>query len=651
MSMTDPFKIYDNTENRSRHRPLEWEESALDEQSGVEGFLDEHREAPALGWLKLFIGLACIALVAKLFTLQIIQGTNFGLLAEGNRLRSQVILAPRGIIYDRNKEIIVQNTASFSLVTVPVDLPRQGLDEEIKNLAGLLHMDGQQLSDQVQHLNRNSFEQTVLKQDIAPEDRILFETRSGDFAGFSIKTIPIRQYPEPEVFSHVIGYAGILSDQELAQHQGQGYGPSDFIGKTGIEQSYEKYLRGTNGQEQTEVDALGRPVKSVGTIEPKPGDAIELNLDKGLQEQLYAGFQNHAKGGRGAAIALDPRNGQVLALLSLPGYDNNLFAHGISQTDYQRLTSDKNLPLFNRAVAGTYPSGSTIKITGAVAALQEQTIDENTVIVDRGSIVIPNQFDASKSATFYGWKHEGLGAMTVRTAIAQSSDIFFYTVGGGSPGSQVQGLGPERLAEYDRKFGMGKVTGIDIQGEKSGLVADPEWKAQYYKNDPILAKWYLGDTYHISIGQGDLLVTPLQVAEWTSVIANGGTGYKPVILRRVADANGNTVYETQPQVLIAKFADDKNIRIVQEGMELAVKAGTARQLNTIAICSAGKTGTSQFDGADPKRTHAWFTMYSPCTNPQIVITVLVEAGGEGNAVALPIAKEAFQWWAQNRYNK
>ncbi len=646
--MRDPFTVSGNIEGQNSPAPLEWEESALDSVRSVEGFVDEHRSAPRLTWLGVMIAAAVFILAARMFTLQIIQGHSFRLLAESNRLRSQTILAPRGLIYDRNGAILVENAASFSLVAIPVDLPKEGLEDQLTKLANLLRLDPSKLTASLANIDRNSLEPIIVKQDLSPDDRILFDTRSGEFSGFSIRTIPIRHYPNAQVFSHAIGYAGIVSPDELSQRADQGYELSDFVGKTGLELSYENYLRGVNGQEQVEVDVLGKPVKVVGTIEPKTGNRVELNIDKELQEQIYNSFQNRSATPRGAAIALNPKNGEVLALLSLPGYDNNLFARGISQTDYQRLTSDKNLPLFNRAIAGTYPPGSTIKIAAAVAALQEQVVDERTVIVDQGSLAIPNQFDPSKQFIFYGWNRGGLGPMTIRSAIARSSDIYFYTVAGGYASSDVEGLGPEKLASYYRKFGLGSTTGIDLQGEKPGLVADPEWKAEYFKGDAILSKWYLGDTYHIGIGQGDMLATPLQVAEWTAVIANGGVGYKPTILRRVVDNSGQTVFQPRPQVLIAKFASDENIKIVQEGMEETVKTGSGVQLASLPVCAAGKTGTSQFDAADPRRTHAWFTVYAPCNDPQIVLTVLAEAGGEGHAVAVPVARDVMLWWAKNR---
>ncbi len=278
---------------------------------------------------------------------------------------------------------------------------------------------------------------------------------------------------------------------------------------------------------------------------------------------------------------------------------------------------------------------------------------ENTVINDTGALVISNQYNPSIKYTFYGWKHTGLGPMTVKSAIAESSDIYFYTIAGGHPNSNIKGLGSEKLATYYRRFGMGSLTGIDIQGEKAGLVADPNWKAKYFENDPISSKWYLGDTYHISIGQGDMLTTPLQVAVWTAAIANNGVLNKPHLLQKVVDQKGMTLGEPKLEKLIDAQINQSYLKIVQEGMRENVigEKGSGRQLSTLPISSAGKTGTSQFDGADPSRTHAWFTSYAPYENPEIVVTVLVEAGGEGHAAAVPIAKDALKWWADNRHGK
>jgi penicillin-binding protein 2 len=647
----NPFDIQSSdSDHKASQRGLDWEESALDSQAEVEGFAEQARTHFSSTWLHLLIVGACAILLFQLFNLQIMQGKDMRVLAEGNRLRIQTILAPRGYIVDRNGAQLARNTASFSLVVTPADVPKEGLDSVVEQISQLFNIPKEEITEKLKDLNRNSLQQIIIKRGITQQESILFETRAAEFAGFSIKSIPIREYLDPEIFSHALGYTGVISDSELKDLASSDYDINDFIGKSGIELSYEKYLRGINGNTQVEVDASGRPMKVLGNVDPQPGNIVQLSIDQGLQKQLYNSFP---AGSKGAAVAVNPKTGEILALVSAPGYNNNLFATGISQTDYQNLLNDKNLPLFNRAIAGAYPPGSTIKLVGAAAALQEGVVTDKTVIQDKGVLVINNQFNPSIKYNFYGWKHNGLGPMTVKSAIAESSDIYFYTVAGGHPSSSIKGLGAEKLADYYRQFGMGATTGIDLQGEKPGIVADPAWKAEYFKNDPISSKWYLGDTYHIAIGQGDMLATPLQVAMWTAAIANNGTVNKPHILQKILTQSGDLIFEPKPEILIKKTVSDQNIRSVQEGMRENVigTGGSGRQLSTLPISAAGKTGTSQFDGSDPTRTHAWFTSYAPYEDPEIVITVLVEAGGEGHIASVPIVKDALKWWAENRHGK
>lgn len=631
-------------------RGLDWDESALDTQTDMEGFADSSRTQLSTRWIHALIALACVVLLFQLFNLQIMQGSDLKALAEGNRLRIQTIIAPRGYIVDRTGEQLARNTASFSLVVTPADVPKEGLEPMIDELSKLLNVPLEEITEKLKDLNRSSLQQIIVKRGLTQQESILFETNAGRFAGFSVKSIPIREYLNPEMFSHALGYTGVVSDADLEKLASEDYDPNDFIGKSGIELSYEKYLRGTNGNTQVEVDASGRPIKVLGNVEPQPGNIVKLTIDSGLQQELYKSFP---AGSKGAAVAMNPKTGEVLALVSVPGFNNNLFAPGISQADYTALLENKNLPLFNRSISGTFPPGSTIKMITAAAALQENVVTKNTIINDTGVLVISNQFNPSIKYNFYGWKRNGLGPMNVKSAIAESSDIYFYTVAGGHPNSKIEGLGADKLASYYRQFGMGALTGIDIQGEKAGLVADPAWKAKYFEEDPISSKWYLGDTYHIAIGQGDMLATPLQVAVWTSLIANNGVVNKPHLLMEVDSQSGDVVYKPKLEEYLKTAISPENMRSVQEGMRENVigSSGSGRQLATLSVSAAGKTGTSQFDGADPSRTHAWFTSYAPYENPEIVITVLVEAGGEGHAAAVPIAKNGLKWWAENRYNK
>lgn len=650
--MVNPFEIKTSV-NRKTEKGLEWEESAVDDISLVkEGIFDAERTALKFNWLIGFLILFFLLIAGRIFYLQISKGKYFQQLSENNRLRRQVILAPRGAILDQYGQPLALNAASFNLVAVPLDLSKDGFEDQIKELAKLFKFDAEGILLKVKALNLKSIQPFLIKQDLTQQEAILFETRASEFVGFSIQKIPIRQYIDPLVFAHVIGFTGIVSPGDLEEVNKAKYDLNDFIGKTGVELEYEEYLHGTNGENLVEVDATGKLLRVLGENTPLPGETVFLNIDKELQKKLFNELnQKPDLKVKAAAIAMNPKTGQVLALLSLPGFDNNWFAHGIKSAEYESLFNDKTLPMFNRAIAGTYPPGSTVKPMVAAAALEEQVINENSIIMDKGVLVIPNQFDPKMAYNFYGWKRDGLGAMNVRSAIAQSSDIYFYTITGGHPNSQIKGLGAEKLAWYYRKFNLGKLTGVDLQGEKPGTVADPDWKAEYFKKDPILKKWYLGDTYHIGIGQGDMLVTPLQVAVWTAAIANNGIGLKPKVLNRILDEKENIVFKNQTEILFEKFISDKNLKIVQEGMRQAVLSGSGKQLSALSISSAGKTGTSQFDGSDPKRTHAWFAAYAPFEDPQIVIVVLVEAGGEGHSVAVPVVKETLKWWIENRYKK
>ena len=650
--MRNPFEVYTSFNSKKGRRALDWEESAMDSQKKVEeGLFDEERQAPNLKWMGALLIISFAVLGVKLFHLQIVQGASYRTLSENNRIRSQTVLAPRGIIEDRTGQILTQNTAGFNLVVVPFDLPKQGLDEEVNELSSTFNLKAADIQSKIVASDPKSFEPVVIAQDLTQEQSILFQTKATEFYGFQVQQMPIRQYLNPQMFANLMGYTGLVSPGDLTHLNSDNYATNDFIGKSGVEQQYEQYLHGVNGQNLVEVDATGKVLNVLGENSPSPGDTLVLNIDAGLQERLFNDLVKDNPSRKAAAVALDPRNGQILALVSVPSFDNNLFAQGISQKDYQSLIDDKNLPLFDRAIAGTYPPGSTVKPMSATAGLETGVITPTTIVNDRGVLNIPNQFNPSQSYAFHGWKPGGLGPLNVEQAIALSSDIYFYEVAGGYPNSSIpNGLGAQQLADWYRKFNLGKPTGIDLPGEVSGLVPDPDWKAKYYKDDAILSKWYLGDTYHIGIGQGDLLVTPLQVAEWTATIANNGTSYVPQVVNRAVDSDGKTVMQNKPQVLISNIASQQTLKIVQQGMRQTVLNGTAKPLQKLPITSAGKTGTSQFDGSDPNKTHAWFTAYAPFEDPQIVIVVLVEAGGEGNAVSEPIVQDALQWWATNRYN-
>lgn len=368
---------------------------------------------------------------------------------------------------------------------------------------------------------------------------------------------------------------------------------------------------------------------------PVSGLNLKLNMDAGLQKKIYdeIAAESEKLSGRfkkdglmAAAAAIDPRNGGVLAMISLPSYDNNLFAKGISAKDYNSLINNPNSPLLNRAIAGNYPPGSTIKPLIASAALNEKIITSSKIINTHGYINIGNYI-------FPDWKNHG--SINIIDAIAQSSDVFFYTIGGGY--EDIKGLGIDKIKKYANLFNLGEKTGIDLAGESAGLIPDEGWKKATKKEE-----WYIGDEYHASIGQGDVLATPLQLANYIATIANGGILYKPQIVDSMIDGQGRIVEDIAPVMVRKDFIDAKNLKIVQEGMRAAITRGTGRILNNLAVTSAGKTGTAQF--GPNKDLHSWFVVYAPYENPVIAMAILVEGGGEGNELAVPIAKNVLEWY-------
>ncbi|MDP3740766.1 MAG: penicillin-binding protein 2 [bacterium] len=655
----NPFKLKNNfgsqgLEIANSGASLDFEESLMDKESG--DFLQREREGKFQFRVLWALIIICFVIIfAKLQYLTVAQHEFYRGIALGNGLRVEYLPAPRGGIYDRAGEIIAANKPSFELVAQLLDLPKSE-DQRLEAVAlvsEIIDIPAVQIESLV---NTNVIDpnQTVLiKQNLSREEALVLVERSSQLPGFRVVDTPIRQYKDAMVFSHILGYVGKVNSEEFQDKSSDGYLYNDSIGKTGLEQIYEKYLRGTLGHRQVEVDSRGEVKRTFGEKISLPGNNVYLNIDAELQAKLYESLAHRLTSiGRkaGAAIAINPQDGRILALLSMPAYDNNLFAEGISIDQYAKLQSDKSRPLFNRAVGGTYPPGSTVKPMVATAALQEGVVDEHEQVEDKGHIVVENIY-GGPDYFFYGYNRSGLGAVDVRRAIALSSDIFFYVVGGGYESEKIAGLGINKLAEYYKKFKLGDKLGIDLPGEAEGLVPTPEWKKEYFAGDPVAERWYLGDTYHVSIGQGDLLATPLQVLSWTATLANGGRIFRPFLVDKIQDQEDKIVAKNEPEQIGVLSIDQKNIQIAREGMRQVVTEGTAKSLQQLPITSAGKTGTSQFDAKNLSRTHAWFTAFAPYENPEIAIMVLIEDGGEGGTNAVPVVRETLDWWAKNRYLK
>lgn len=642
--MKNPFGLSSTSRFLDRGKNLSFDEAFLGLEMEDAEVMEEEREQVNYRALGIVIFVCISILLIRILFLQGVRGSEFRALAEGNKLRTQFILAPRGLLLDRYNKTIASNMPSFELVAITADFPKDKVefDGRLTQIAAILGTDTEALSNVVQLLTPDSYSAQTLVQNITKEQALILIAKQHDLKGFVVQDNPIRDYKDSPAFAHLTGYTGKVTADELKEYSKDNYILNDYIGKTGIEVQYEKYLRGNLGKKQAEVDAGGSYKKTLAEVPAIPGNNVKLNIDYDLQKVIYDSMINmmnktHTK--KGAAVATNPKTGEILALVSLPSFDTNLFARGIKNHEYSALISDDNNPLLNRAVSGTYPPGSTIKPVMATAALSEGVVTTETKILDNGVIRVG-------AFTFYGYERGGLGLMDIYSAIARSSDIYFYTVGGGNQATGFNGLGPEKIASWFHKFGLGNTLGIDLPNEKSGLVPDPEWKERVKKE-----QWYLGNTYHMSIGQGDVLTTPLQVNSWTATIANGGKLMQPYILGEITDSRGHVLEKGESKVLAENVADPNVLKIIQEGMRQTVTIGSGRGLLDVGVEVAGKTGTAQFDARDLNRTHAWWTSYAPFNDPQIAFTVIMEGAGEGHAAAVPIAKDVYTWWAQNRYNK
>lgn len=579
-------------------------------------------------WLGGLMVLGCALLLTRLGWLQLVQGSDHRLAADENRIEVITVAAARGIVSDLSGQPLVRNQPNFVAKVVPSELTE---DFDFTSLAGVLGVDAATLISQVQqHTNRYPTQPLVVREFIPHDEAIDMMVAVQSLPGVEITAQAAREYLQPELYAHILGYLGRISPDDLAAGLSDVYDLSDHIGKTGVESTYEDILRGRKGSIIKEVTAGGEALDVIAEEQAVPGYNIVLSIDTALQRSLYDALQQEvdSRGLPGAsAVAIDPRTGDIRALVSYPSYDPNMFIQGIDQASYTTLVEDERKPLFNKAISGEYPSGSTFKLVVAAAALQEQVVTPMTTVQSTGGIMVDSLFP--------DWKAGGHGTTDIYKALAESVNTYFYLAGGGQYDAEKReiagGLGIDRIGAYARQFGLGEASGIALPGEADGFVPTRDWKEQE-KGEP----WYLGDTYHVSIGQGDLLVTPLQVALYTMVVANGGTLYQPHLVDRIVDQQGQAVDRVDPEVRQSGFIDPSYLAVVRQGMRQAVTVGSARSMNSVGIATAGKTGTAQIGGT--AATHSWYTTFLPYDEPELVLTILVEEGGEGTEAALPIAK-------------
>lgn len=597
---------------------------------------------------KIFILLAVcilgtIIIFGRVFYLQALRGDYYKNLAENNRVRIKPIAAERGLIYDREGNQLIDNIPSFSLSIVPQDLPQKqeeknAVIEQISKISGI---DKTEIEKLIKKYSAYSYESLTVKDNLDYETALSLYIQNADTPGILIEKGTKRLYrtaynstSTPVLsLSHILGYLGKIDDDELTDLKDKGYLPSDYLGKTGLEKSYETQLRGVYGRKKIEVNALGREQNVLAEEPPTPGRHLVLSIDLEAQEKMESLIQNalsKSKLTRAAGIAMNPENGEILALVSLPTFDNNDFSGGITSDKYDAYLANVDRPLFNRAISGTYPSGSTVKMLIAAAALEEGIITKTTSFLSTGGLQIDRWF-------FPDWKAGGHGYTNVTKALAWSVNTFFYYIGGGY--KTFTGLGVDRITSYLHKFGLSEKTGVDLPSEATGFLPSMAWKLQN-RNEP----WYVGDTYNLSIGQGDLLVTPLQVAAWTSAVANGGKVVVPHLVNSVINPVTEKQTNYESHYANKEIISPANMAIVKQGMRECVTYGSCGGLKGLSFTSGGKTGTAQWSAT--KGDHAWFTSFAPYNQPKIVVTILVEEGIEGSTMSQPIARSFLEWWGQ-----
>ena len=569
-----------------------------------------------------FLGAVIVCIIAVLLGragyLQVYDGELYARLAEGNRIRIIPAEAARGTFFDRNGEVLVTNRPGFAVSLLP--LTEQISPEVIARVAALIHIPVEEIQRKIDaHVG---FDPIRIKNDVTPDIVSIIEEQKNNYPGVVIEVLPFRDYILVEQAAHVFGYVSEISEEELEKRKDEGYKSGYIVGKFGLERIYDKEIRGVNGGEQVEVDVSGRPIQILGRKSPIPGNDLVLTIDKHIQETAERAVDDQLKlvqAHAAAAVVMNPQTGEVLAMVSRPAFNPNLFARGISTENWNIINNNPYHPMDNKAITGEYPPGSTFKIVTGTAALAEHKVTPQEKIFDSGQHWIIPKTNAAG---------EALGWIDFHEALVHSDNVYFYEMG--------NRLGVDALEKYARLFGLGQKTGIDLPYEAEGLVPNREYKAKNFQD----GEWYLSETFDAAIGQGFNLVTPLQAAMVMGEIAANGKRYRPHLVQRIVDVDGNTIREFKPALLSELGVDPEVIRNVQEGLHDVTKIGTAaRVFNGFPVDIAGKTGTSENSQG---RDHGWFVAYGPYVNPNIVVAVIVEQGGYGSVSAVPIGRKILE---------
>lgn len=610
---------------------------------------EQRPRARASTWgFRLVVVLLFGVLTAQLWKLQVVDGQNYVNRSAANWLRQAVIPPQRGVIYDRNKTLLATNAPIFVVSITPADVPKGRMPEIVIRLANEVRVppaDIQKVIDARQaRKDYSPYNPIAVDYNVDRQAVMRISEHQLEMPGVQVGVESTRRYTDGTLIAHLIGYMGAISADDADKMQAAGYGLDDHVGAAGVEQAYEKDLRGQPGKRLYEVEVTGQEVAELKRQDATPGNNLVLGLDLDLQRDvmriLQEGLRN-APGG--SAIVMDPRNGEILAMVSTPSFDANIIGDPGRDSELQQLLSDKErTPMFPRAYSGQYPPGSVFKLVTGSAALQEGVANRDTVVDSKGVMYVESDEYPGVRQAFND--NAVYGPQIFLQGVANSSNIYFFWLGGGfAEGSRTifEGLGVDRLARYARAFGYGARTGLDIRGEQDGTIPDPTWK-QFHKNQP----WFKGDTYNMSIGQGDVLATPLQVANATNAIANGGTLYQPHLARAELNPDGQVVKDFSANPAGKPVpVDPATLQTMRDAMEWGFEGPWLKWFKIPGMRLAGKTGTAEFEGPLDARknlpTHGWFTGFAPADNPEVSVTVFVERGG-GTADASPIAARIFR---------
>ncbi len=581
-----------------------------------------------LAFARLLVLLSFLVIITRLWYLQVIYGAFYRDQSENNRTRIVRMLAPRGTIYDREHKILAGNRLTFDIELIMEDVPN--VEQTLHLLSEITGRDLAVLQKQLEtQKSRHHFEPKVIISDASWEELAKVKARSWELPGVVVDVFPARYYPNNSLAVQVLGYAREIDREqlEILRASGESYRQGDFIGKAGLEKSYEKTLRGQSGELLVEVDAMGNRKKELGKRQDIPGKDLQLTIDLDLQSIAEEALASK----KGAIVVMDPNNGEVLALASAPTYDGNIFSRRMQSDDWGQIGSNRAQPLNNRAISQVYPAGSTFKLVTSVAGLNEHELTEDTVYNCPGYYFFANR-------RWQCHKKTGHGGLNIERALAVSCNSFYFRLG--------QALGISKIEHYAKMLGLGAVTGIDLPNEVPGIVPSEEWKRKLHGQ-----KWYPGDTLPVSIGQGYIVVSPIQMAVMVSAIANGGTIYKPHVVSKVIDSTtGNVETEMTPTIVRQADVAAETFKIVRKLAAGVVNDdhGTGKAARIEGITVAGKTGTAQVSAlgrenlSEALKDHAWFVSFAPVDHPLIASAIIVENGGHGGATSAPIAKKLYE---------